>query len=90
MDNDCNCQSVETKKVDAKNEINEQSIKGNNKSKCGRRGQNIVEGIGGIDSSLLFFFLILVCIVCQCDMDISMDTLLLFFLLLVVLYQYNY
>jgi len=41
--------------------------------------------VGGIDSSLLFFFLILVAIVCQSDCDISMDTLLWFFLLLVVI-----
>jgi len=49
--------------------------------------RNPVLGTGGIDSSLLFFFLILVCIVCQSDCGISMDTLLWFFLLLVVLYN---
>lgn len=42
---------------------------------------------GGIDSSLLFFFLLLVCIVCQSDCGIEMDTLLWFFLLLVVIYN---
>ena len=41
----------------------------------------------GLDSSLLFFFLILVCIVCQYDCDISMDILLMFFLLLVLIYN---
>lgn len=41
----------------------------------------------GDQNSLLFFFLILVCIVCQSDCDISMDTLLWFFLLLVVLFN---
>jgi len=49
--------------------------------------RNPVLGARGIDSSLLFFFLILVCIVCQSDCGISMDTLLWFFLLLVVLYN---
>lgn len=44
-----------------------------------------VAGTGGIDSSLLFFFLILVAIVCQSDCDIDLDTLLWFFLLLVIL-----
>ncbi len=44
-----------------------------------------VLGARGIDSSLLFFFLILVCIVCQSDCGIEMDTLLWFFLLLVVI-----
>jgi len=44
-----------------------------------------VAGARGIDSSLLFFFLILVCIVCQSDCGIELDTLLWFFLLLVVL-----
>ena len=38
-----------------------------------------------IDSSILFFFLILVCIVKNSNCDICMDTLLLFFLLLVIL-----
>ncbi|QSX07273.1 hypothetical protein JYG23_01215 [Sedimentibacter sp. zth1] len=38
-----------------------------------------------IDSSLLFFFLILVCIFKNSDCCISCDTLLCFFLLLVVL-----
>lgn len=88
MDNNCKCQPVESEMVDVKNEINEQSKKGEIKSQCTRRGCDNVAGIGGIDSSLLFFFLILVCIVCQCDMGIEMDTLLWFFLLLVVLYQY--
>lgn len=44
----------------------------------------------GDQSSLLFFFLILVCIICQSDCDISMETLLWFFLLLVVLFNKNY
>ncbi len=57
------------------------------KPPCGYVERNDVAGTGGIDSSLLFFFLILVCIVCQSDCGISMDTLLWFFLLLVVLYQ---
>ncbi|MBP1926652.1 hypothetical protein J2Z76_002521 [Sedimentibacter acidaminivorans] len=88
MDNNCNCQPIESEMVDVKNEINEQSTKGAVKSQCRRHGCGDVAGIGGIDSSLLFFFLILVCIVCQCDIGIEMDTLLWFFLLLVVLYQY--
>jgi hypothetical protein len=49
-----------------------------------------VLGARGIDSSLLFFFLLLVCIVCQSDCGIEMDTLLWFFLLLVVLYNMYY
>ncbi|MFA9423160.1 MAG: hypothetical protein ACERLG_06260 [Sedimentibacter sp.] len=57
------------------------------KGPYGHFDENIVAGTGGIDSSLLFFFLILVCIVCQSDCGISMDTLLWFFLLLVVLYN---
>lgn len=44
-----------------------------------------VAGARGIDSSLLFFFLLLVAIVCQSDCDIELNTLLWFFLLLVVL-----
>ncbi len=88
MDNNCNCQPVESEMVDVKNEINEQSTKGPVKSQCFRRRCNNVAGTGGIDTSLLFFFLILVCIVCQCDIGIEMDTLLWFFLVLVVLYQY--
>lgn len=44
-------------------------------------------GAGYIDSSLLFFFLLLVAIVCQSDCDIDLNTLLWFFLLLVVLYN---
>ncbi|MDD2496463.1 MAG: hypothetical protein PHE29_14900 [Tissierellia bacterium] len=43
----------------------------------------------GDQSSLLFFFLILVCIVCESDCDISMETLLWFFLLLVALFNLN-
>jgi hypothetical protein len=46
-----------------------------------------VAGTGCIDSSLLFFFLLLVAIVCQSDCDIDLNTLLWFFLLLVVLYN---
>ncbi len=38
-----------------------------------------------IDSSILFFFLILVCIFKNSNCDICQDTLLMFFLLLVVL-----
>lgn len=49
-----------------------------------------VAGAKGIDSSLLFFFLILVAIVCQSDCDIELDTLLWFFLLLVVLFNKNF
>lgn len=49
-----------------------------------------VAGVGGIDSSLLFFFLLLVAIVCQSDYDIELDTLLWFFLLLVVIYNRLY
>lgn len=43
----------------------------------------------GDQSSLLFFFLILVCIVCESDCDISMETLLWFFLLLVAIFNLN-
>lgn len=57
------------------------------KPPCGPINDDVVAGTGGIDSSLLFFFLILVCIVCQSDCGISMETLLWFFLLLVVLYK---
>ncbi|WP_326910783.1 hypothetical protein [Sedimentibacter sp. MB31-C6] len=57
---------------------------------CVPRIRDRVAGDRGIDSSLLFFFLILVCIVCQCDTGIELDTLLWFFLLLVVLYQFNF
>ena len=42
-----------------------------------------------IDSSLLFFFLILVCIIKNSNCDICQDTLLMFFLLLVLLFN-NY
>ncbi len=55
-----------------------------------RRDKGCVCGSSGIDSSLLFFFLILVCIVCQSDCDIEMDTLLWFFLLLVVLFNADF
>lgn len=54
-----------------------------------RNCKDRVLGARGIDSSLLFFFLILVVIVSQSDCDIEMDTLLWFFLLLVVLYNYS-
>ena len=40
-----------------------------------------------IDSSLLFFFLILVCILKNSNCDICQDTLLMFFLLLVLLFN---
>lgn len=46
-----------------------------------------VAGARGADTSLLFFFLLLVAIVCQSDCDIELDTLLWFFLLLVVLFN---
>lgn len=85
MDNNCNCQPVEINMVEAKNEINEKSKKGKIKSQCIPNRCDDVGGICGIDSSLLFFFLILVCIVCQSDCGIEMETLLWFFLLLVVL-----
>ena len=49
--------------------------------------RNRLAGARGIDSSLLFFFLLLVAIVCQSDCDIELNTLLWFFLLLVVLYN---
>lgn len=86
MDN-INCQStsgpVDTN-TQAKNDATSQCAPD-------RRCNNCDNGvIHGIDSSLLFFFLILVCIVCQSDCDISMDTLLWFFLLLVVLYNQCY
>lgn len=42
-----------------------------------------------IDSSLLFFFLILVCILKQSNCNICQDTLLMFFLLLVLLFNNN-
>lgn len=51
------------------------------------RDRRRVAGTGGVDSSLLFFFLLLVAIVCQSDCDIELDTLLWFFLLLVVLFN---
>lgn len=87
MDNiNCNCQS-NLDRVDTKNEKNIQ-IKKDPEAQCvpdRRMDRCDNDVIHGIDSSLLFFFLILVCIVCQSDCDISMDTLLWFFLLLVVL-----
>lgn len=91
MDN-CNCQPIEANMVETKNEINHLSQKGKVKSQCVPHchDHDNVAGIGGIDSSLLFFFLILVCIVCQCDCGIDMDTLLWFFLILVVLYNQNF
>lgn len=91
MDNNCNCQPVDINVVEPKKEKNVRIKKGKVKSQCTPNRCNDIAGIGGIDSSLLFFFLILVCIVCQSDCDISMDTLLWFFLLLVVIYnQYNF
>lgn len=92
MDNiNCNCQpSINT--VDTRNEINVQTKK-EPKAQCfpdKKRDRCDNDNIRGIDSSLLFFFLILVCIVCQSDCDISMDTLLWFFLLLVVLFNQCY
>ncbi len=92
MDNiNCSCQpNLNT--ADIKNEINTQTNK-KAKAQCipprGRQGCGN-EDVLGADSSLLFFFLILVCIVCQSDCDISMDTLLWFFLLLVVIYNQLY
>lgn len=53
----------------------------------------IIENCGqlfGIDSSLLFFFLILVCIFKNSNCGIGQDTLLLFFLLLVLLMNNNF
>ncbi len=81
MDN-INCQST-CDTADTKVQI-----KNNAKSQCVfDRREEICNDVHGIDSSLLFFFLILVCIVCQSDCDISLDTLLWFFLLLVVLFN---
>lgn len=71
--------------VEAKENLNAQYDRGP-KPPCVPAPINAVAGAGGIDSSLLFFFLILVCIVCQSDCGISMDTLLWFFLLLVAIY----
>lgn len=83
MDNiNCNCQSTSDlvdKNIQIKNDPKAQCIPDRRGDRCDN------DVIHGIDSSLLFFFLILVCIVCQSDCDISMDTLLWFFLLLVVL-----
>jgi len=72
--------------VEANENLNIQCDRGP-KPPCVPINRNPILGTGGIDSSLLFFFLILVCIVCQSDCGISMDTLLWFFLLLVVLYN---
>jgi len=77
-----NCRSENI--AEAKENLNAQCDRGL-KPPCVPLPINTVAGTGGIDSSLLFFFLILVCIVCQSDCGISMDTLLWFFLLLVVL-----
>ncbi len=52
----------------------------------------VIENCGqffGIDSSLLFFFLILVCIFKNSNCGICQDTLLMFFLLLVLLMNNN-
>lgn len=75
MDSNCNCQQ-HIEKNENKNETKAQCIP----DRCRNRD---VAGIGGIDTSLLFFFLILVCIACQTDCGIELDTLLWFFLLLV-------
>jgi len=49
--------------------------------------KNILGGIFGQETSLLFFFLILVIIFCQCGLFCdSGDSLLFFFLLLAVLF----
>ena len=87
MDNiNCSCQQNNSNKVEAKSEINVQAKNEDLKAQC---ISDKLNNTCGIDSSLLFFFLILVCIVCQSDCDISMETLLLFFLLLVVLWNKN-
>ncbi|MGV8147013.1 MAG: hypothetical protein ACLKAK_12315 [Alkaliphilus sp.] len=53
--------------------------------------KNILGGLFGQDSSLLFFFLILVIIFCQCGLFCdSGDSLLFFFLLLAVLFGGRY
>lgn len=78
-----NCRSENI--VEAKENLNVQCDRGP-KPPCVPLPIREVAGTGGIDSSLLFFFLILVCIVCQSDCGISMDTLLWFFLLLVAIY----
>lgn len=53
----------------------------------------IVENCGnffGMDSSLLFFFLILVCVFNNSNCGICQDTLLMFFLVLVLLMNNNF
>lgn len=52
----------------------------------------IVENCNNVlgDSSILFFFLILVCILCNSNCGISQDTLLMFFLVLVLLLNNNF
>ncbi|MGD9568390.1 MAG: hypothetical protein AB7V48_08690 [Sedimentibacter sp.] len=92
MENCCAPDNIETIE-----DINIQCDCDRNRGSIGGRGEerrhkcihdrDRLAGIGGVDSSLLFFFLLLVAIVCQSDCDIDMDTLLWFFLLLVVLYN---
>jgi len=87
MDNiNCNCQQNNLNNTEVKSEINAEEKNEDLKAQC---ISDKLYNTCGIDSSLLFFFLILVCIVCQSDCDISMETLLWFFLLLVVLWNKN-
>lgn len=57
------------------------------KKDCDKCGRHFCSNISC--TSLLLFFLLLVCILKKYDCDCSMDTLLMFFLLLVVLTQGN-
>lgn len=85
MDNG-NSQHSDMNIVEEKREVNEAKKAGSNSaanSQCCPTGPACKNGC--IDSSLLFFFLILVCIINQSDCGICTDTLLWFFLLLVVL-----
>ncbi|HHZ01625.1 MAG TPA: hypothetical protein GX396_01620 [Tissierellia bacterium] len=77
--------------VEVSDTVNTQSDCGRVRGDTGRRDRDCkrdgILGDRGIDSSLLFFFLLLVAIVCNGDCDIELDTLLFFFLLLVILYD---
>lgn len=57
--------------------------RGRRRDRCDR------DDVLGDQSNLLFFFLILVCIVCEFDCDIDIETLLWFFLLLVAIFNLN-
>ena len=72
--------------------VNTQGDFGKVRGDTGRRNECVkergrVQGTRGANDSLLFFFLLLVLIVCKSDCDIELNTLLWFFLLLVAIYN---